>query len=73
MDPLGKYLVWKIHLQPATFYLGLAGAISQVSLQTRASYSSDIASGHSGSLSAWDIDVGSKVSLVLSWVVRLSF
>ena len=73
MNPLGRHLVRKIYLQPTTFFVGLAGTSSQVLLQTRTSYSSNIAWRHLGSLSAWDMVVGSKSSLVWSWAVRLSF
>ena len=73
MDPSGKYLVQKIHLQPTLFYVGVAWTNFQVALRTRASNSVDIAWHHLGSFSAWEMDVSPVLSLVLSWAVRLSF
>ena len=58
MDPLGKYLVQKIHLQPTIFYVGVKGTNSQFPLLTRASNSVDMAWHHLGSFRAWDMVVG---------------
>ena len=73
IDPSGKYLVRKIYLQPTIFCVEVVGTNSQVPLGTRASNSSDIAWLHLRSFRAWDTNVGSGLSLVLCWVVRLRF
>jgi hypothetical protein len=73
IEPSEFCIVWKIHLQPTTFWLGLEGSSSHVTFRTRALYSLYMAWRHFGSLRAWADVVGSRSRGLDNWVWRFSF